>query len=473
MPSPKPEAAPRSVNPATEDVLNEYAYATHADIEAALERGARAQVAWRAEPLSRRADLLRRAGQLLTERKDEIARTVTLEMGKPLGEAQAEIAKSAFNCAYVADNAPAWLADIKTPSNATESYLSFLPLGVIFAVMPWNFPIWQVFRYAASTLMAGNTTILKHAPNVLGCAAAIQKLMLDAGFPEGVFQNLPMSVADVAPLIADRRIAGVTLTGSPRAGASVASLAGAACKKSVLELGGSDAFIVLEDADIEAAVDAAVRGRFSNAGQVCLATKRLILLDQVADDFEARFIDKVSQLKVGDPLQAGVNMGPMARGDLRNQLDGQVRRTIDAGARLVLGGAPVEGRGFFYQPTVLTGIQPGQPAAEEETFGPVAALMRVPDAESAIRIANESDYGLSSNIWTQDLDRARTIARRMEAGGVFINGASASDPRLPVGGVKLSGYGRELGPFGTHEFTNIQTVWIGPAVQPGAPMPAD
>lgn len=340
-----------------------------------------------------------------------------------------------------------------------DVHVSFLPIGTVLAVMPWNFPLWQVIRASGPIMLSGNGFMLKHAPNVMGSAYALQDAYEAAGFPKGLFTNLIADNETVARTIEDPRIAAVTLTGSMRAGSAVAATAGKALKKSLLELGGSDAFIVLADANIDLAVKAAVEARFQNAGQVCLAAKRFILEEPIAEQFTRKFVAAVEQLKVGDPLNSAINVGPMARADLRDELDGQVQRTLAAGATLLLGGKKIDGPGNFYAPTVLADVKPGMAAFDEETFGPVAAITVAANAEQAIVLANTSDYGLGGSLWTQDITRAQRIARRLETGGVFINGFPATNARIPVGGVKKSGYGRELSHFGLREFTNAQAVW--------------
>jgi acyl-CoA reductase-like NAD-dependent aldehyde dehydrogenase len=453
---------PQSINPATGEVLRTYSYLTDPEIEAALARAAREAPGWGALSCAQRAAPMRAAAGLLRQEKATLARTITEEMGKPVAEAEAEIDKSAWNCEYVAEHAERWLADEVVETNAALTYVSYLPLGTVLTVLPWNFPVWQIFRATVSLLMAGNTVLLKHAPNVLGSAELVTQLMRRAGFPEGVFQNFPIPVDRVPRVIADPRVAAVTLTGSPAAGAAVAAQAGAACKKSLLELGGSDPFIVLDDADVEAAVAAAVKARFTNCGQVCLAAKRFIVTPGIASEFEERMVSEVAKLRVGDPLERTTQLGPLAREDLRDTLHRQVQESIASGARLLAGGQPRAGRGFYYEPTVLADARAPMPVVTEETFGPVAAILRARDPEDAVALANDSRYGLSCCLWTKDLDRARALARRIATGGVFINSVSASDPRMPVGGVKLSGYGRELGRAGMLEMVNQQSVWIGP-----------
>jgi succinate-semialdehyde dehydrogenase/glutarate-semialdehyde dehydrogenase len=452
----------QAVDPATEEVIATYEPFSPAQVEAALEAAAQAFARWRRTPVAERAAAVRALAGVLRARRDEWALLITREMGKPIVEAEAEIEKCAWNCEYFAEHGPGFLTDLPVPTEARESYVAFDPLGVVLAIMPWNFPFWQVFRFLAPALVAGNTAVLKHAANVPGCALAIEEAVRQAGLPDGVLRTLLISTAEVEPVIADRRIAAVTLTGSSVAGEAVAAAAGKRIKKQVLELGGSDPFIVLADADLDAAARTAARARNQNSGQSCIAAKRFLVEEPVAEAFLERFVAAVTALRVGDPRDRATNVGPLARADLRESLARQVEASRARGARLVVGGAPLPGRGFFYQPTILDGVSPEMPAFCEETFGPVAAVIRVRDAEEAIALANASDYGLGATLWTQNLARARQLVRQIEAGVVFVNGMVASDPRLPFGGIKRSGYGRELGVFGIREFTNIKTVWIGP-----------
>ncbi len=453
----------QSINPATEEVLATFDEATPQQIDQALAQAHAAFHRWRETTFAERGALMTRATATLRARKGEYGRLITQEMGKPIAEAEAEVEKCAWNCDYYAENAQRFLADEPAPSGAAESFVAFEPLGVILAIMPWNFPFWQVLRFAAPALMAGNTAVLKHAGNVPQCALAIEKVFVDSGFPAGVFRTLLIGGGAVEQVIRDPRIAAVTLTGSDATGSIVAAAAGHVLKKTVLELGGSDAFIVLEDADLDGAAQMAVRSRFQNTGQSCIAAKRFIVLEAVADEFERRFRDAAAALKVGDPLERDTQIGPLARGDLRDALDHQVRETVAAGARVLLGGEPLARRGYFYAPTILTGVRRDMPAFREETFGPLAAVVRVKDADEAVAVANDSPYGLGGNLWTRDVERGKRLARRIETGGVFINGMTASDPRLPFGGVKRSGYGRELSAYGIREFVNVQTIWVGPA----------
>jgi acyl-CoA reductase-like NAD-dependent aldehyde dehydrogenase len=452
----------RSINPATEEVLRSFEAHSEAQIAEALQGAADTFWRWRKTSFAERAVLMHRAAAYLRAHSARLAEIITIEMGKPIIEAEAEVEKCAWNCDFYADNSRLFLQDEVRTSNASESYIQYPPLGVVLAIMPWNFPFWQVFRFAAPALMAGNTSILKHASNVPQCALAIEEVFREAGFPDGAFRTLLVPGSAVAPLIESPHIAAVTLTGSEAAGSAVAAQAGRAFKKTVLELGGSDPFIVLEDADLEAAARIGARARYQNTGQSCIAAKRFIIVDAAYREFRDRFVTEVKALKIGNPMERDTRIGPLARPDLLDDLDRQVRESMQRGARLLLGGRCRGGRGYYYEATVLSEVPPDTPASCEEVFGPVAALMNARDAEDAIRVANSSPYGLGSNLWTSDLARARRLAREIEAGQVFINGMVASDPRLPFGGVKRSGYGRELSEFGIREFVNIQTVWIGP-----------
>jgi succinate-semialdehyde dehydrogenase/glutarate-semialdehyde dehydrogenase len=422
-----------------------------------------AQKLWQATSFGERSACIQSMARTLRAQKERLAALATSEMGKPIVEAEAEIEKCAWNCDYYAEHAAQFLADEPVETNATDSYVAFEPLGVVLAIMPWNFPFWQVIRFAAPALMAGNGAVLKHASNVPRCALAIEDVFVSAGLPRGLFRSVLVSGARVDGLIADARIQAVTLTGSSEVGERVASAAGRQLKKQVLELGGSDPFIVLADADLDAATATAVRARNQNNGQSCIAAKRFIVEEAIADQFTEKFAAAVQALRVGDPMQRETNVGPLARADLRDTLSEQVERSVSGGAHTVVGGSRLNGKGYFYAPTVLDGVESNMAAFREETFGPVAAVIRAKDAQDAVRLANDTEYGLGSALWTRDIPRARELARQIEAGSVFINGMVASDPRLPFGGIKRSGYGRELGTYGIKEFVNIQTVWIGPA----------
>jgi succinate-semialdehyde dehydrogenase/glutarate-semialdehyde dehydrogenase len=459
-----------SINPATEEVLKTYEPYTPAEVEQALGQAQEAFVEWRARSFAERAVPMKKLAAVLRERAADYARLMTLEMGKPIGEAKAEVEKCAWGCEFYADNAARFLADEAAQTSARKSYVRFDPLGIVLAVMPWNFPFWQVIRFGAPAMMAGNAVVLKHASNVPGCALAIEEAVRDAGFPLGLLRTLLVVGAQVEPVIADERVRAVTLTGSSATGSQIAAAAGRMLKKTVLELGGSDPYIVLADADLAAAAAVAVRARNQNNGQSCIAAKRFIVEDAVSSDFERLFASGVEALKIGDPLDPATQIGPLARGDLREALERQVKESVGMGARVVTGGTRWGERGYFYAPTILADVTPEMPVFHEETFGPVAAIMAVRDADQAVRVANDTEYGLGANLWTQDIALAEKLAPRIEAGQVFINGMVTSDPRIPFGGVKNSGYGRELATFGIREFTNIKTVWIGPA-QAATPAP--
>jgi succinate-semialdehyde dehydrogenase/glutarate-semialdehyde dehydrogenase len=452
-----------SINPTNGKEIARYEEHTPAEVDAALAAAAKAQAAWRRVPITERVTLLNRMAAALWAGKDKYARMITEEMGKPFVESEAEIEKCAWNCDFYAEHAPRYLADELVATNATESAIVYDPLGIVLAIMPWNYPFWQLFRFLAPALAAGNGAILKHANNVPQCALAIEEVVRAAGCPEGLFRTLLIQPDQVAGIIADDRIAAVTLTGSTEVGAIVASQAGKVLKKQVLELGGSDPFIVLADADVEEAAAVAVKARYINVGQSCVNAKRFIVEEAVADRFVAAFCEGVWKLKVGDPMEADTAIGPMARANLRAGLHDQVKRTLNAGAMLKMGGEILDGDGFYYPPTVIDHVTPEMAAFREETFGPVAAVIRAKNADEAIRLANDTEFGLGAAIWTKDIAKARQFAREIEAGAVFINGMVASQPALPFGGIKRSGYGRELGALGIREFTNNKTLWIGPA----------
>ncbi len=450
----------RSVNPATEEVIHEYGEHDAGEVRRRLERAAAAASSWRDFSFAERAELMSRLAERLRESCEAYGRLMTEEMGKPIAAAESEVDKCAWVCDYYAEHAAAFLAPEAVETDAARSFVRFDPLGPVLAIMPWNFPFWQHFRFAAPAVMAGNVAVLKHASNVPGCALAMEELFRDAGFPEGVMTTLLVPSARTAELIAQPEIRAVTLTGSERAGREVAAAAGRQLKKTVLELGGSDPFVVLADADPRAAAAQAAKARTVNSGQSCIAAKRFIVEEEIADRFEEEFVRRMEGLRVGDPMDRETEVGPLAREDLLATLDDQVARSLAAGARLATGGERLARKGWFYAPTVLTGVRPGMAAFDEETFGPVAAVVRARDAAEAIELANRSPYGLGASLWTADAARGEDLAREIEAGSVFVNGMVKSDPRLPFGGIKSSGYGRELAAFGIREFVNIKTVWI-------------
>ncbi|WP_374455373.1 aldehyde dehydrogenase family protein [Nocardioides sp.] len=453
-----------TVDPATGLDLATYDAHDEAAVDAALASAHAAYLDWSTRPVAERCDLLRSVGKLLTERRDDYAALITAEMGKPVAEAYAEVDKCAWNCDVVADSAPAWLADHEVASAASRSWLSYEPLGVVFAVMPWNYPFWQVLRFACAALAAGDAGVLKHSPNVTGCALAIESLFADAGAPAGLFTTLVLAddqLGEMTPrIVGDPRVAAVTLTGSERAGEAIGAAAGRFLKKSVLELGGSDPFVVLDDADLAAAARVAARSRYGNGGQSCIAAKRFIVAESVADAFVELFVREVGALVVGAPTDAGTTLGPMARDDLRAALARQVSDSVAEGAVLVCGGSPIDAPGFYFEPTVLDHVQPGTTAFVEETFGPVAAIVRARDDDHAVELANDTSYGLGASVWSQS-DRGLSVGRRIRSGALFVNAMVASDPRLPFGGIGRSGYGRELSAEGTREFTNVRTVFVG------------
>ncbi len=454
----------RSINPATGETLRTFEPLSDAEIEKKLERAAKTFRVYRRSSFVERGRMMTRAAEILEAEKDKFACIMTTEMGKPLKAAAEEAAKCAWGCRYYAETAERALADEAVQTNATRSFVHYQPLGPVLAVMPWNFPFWQVFRFAAPALMAGNVGLLKHASNVPQCALAIEEIFRRAGFPEGVFQTLLITSDQVQRVLDDPRVVAATLTGSEPAGSEVASVAGRQIKKTVLELGGSDPFIVMPSADLDEAVKTAVRARTINNGQSCIAAKRFIIADQIYDQFEHRFIDGMKALKLGDPTNQTTDIGPLATAQILADLDQQVQKLVACGARVLTGGTRANRPGNYYAPTVLTAINRKSPVYYEELFGPVAMLFRARDIAEAIEIANDSPFGLGASAWTNDEAERALFIDELEAGQVFINGMVASDPRLPFGGVKRSGYGRELGPFGIREFVNAKTVWIKEAV---------
>ncbi len=448
-----------SLNPANGQRLAAYPYESDAQLDAALAQNHGAFVAWRQVSVRQRAQKLRDLAAVLRDCAEPMAQMITAEMGKPIVQARAEVMKSASLCDWYAEHGPAMLSTEATQVEENKAVIEYRPLGPVLAVMPWNFPLWQVLRGAVPVLLAGNSYVLKHAPNVMGCALLIEELFIKADFPASLFEVINVTPAGVSRAIKDPHIAAITVTGSGRAGAAIGAQAGAALKKCVLELGGSDPFIVLNDADLDEAVKAAVAGRFQNSGQVCAAAKRFIVEEGIAAAFTERFLAATQQLQTGDPTLEVTQLGPMARYDLRDELHEQVTTSLKEGATLLLGGEKRAGEGNYYAPTVLGNVTPTMTAFRQELFGPVAAITVARDAEHALKLANDSDFGLSATLFTADQTLACGLAARLECGGVFINGYSVSDPRVAFGGVKKSGFGRELSHFGLHEFCNVQTIW--------------
>jgi succinate-semialdehyde dehydrogenase/glutarate-semialdehyde dehydrogenase len=450
----------RTLDPTTGELLEHFD--PHADeaVDGMLDRARGAFESWRGETLERRALALGAAADELERQADELAALMALEMGKPLEEGGAEAAKCASACRYYAEHADAFLRPTPRDADGSEAYVRYDPLGPVLAIMPWNFPFWQFFRFAAPALMAGNAVLLKHAPNTPRCAARIEALMTASGLPAGLVQNVRLTNDQAARVIGDRRVRAVTLTGSTGAGRQVAATAGARLKPIVLELGGSDAFIVLDDADLARAVEVGVASRCINNGQSCIAAKRFLVHDSVFDEFRDRFVEGMRARTLGDPKEPGTKLGPLAREDLRDKLAQQVQECVAAGGRTLIGGSPPDSPGFFFPATVVVDLPPDSGPAGEELFGPVAVLTRCKSDDEALAIANASDYGLGASLWTENAERARGIVPRIEAGAVFVNGLVKSDPRLPFGGVKDSGFGRELSREGILEFVNVKTVWV-------------
>ncbi|MCV3213489.1 NAD-dependent succinate-semialdehyde dehydrogenase [Plectonema radiosum NIES-515] len=450
-----------TINPATGETLKTFEPLTDAEIAEALDLAGLANDSYRKTTFSVRSHYLQQAADILDKEKADFAKIITLEMGKPYKAAISEIEKCAAVCRYYAEHAADFLADVAVKTDASRSFIRYQPLGIILAVMPWNFPFWQVFRFAAPALMAGNVGLLKHASNVPQCALAIEDIIQRAGFPKGVFQTLLIGAGKVADLMADDRVKAATLTGSEPAGASLAAAAGKQIKKVVLELGGSDPFIVLESAELETAVATAVTARMLNNGQSCIAAKRLIVVEAIADKFEKLLLEKFQALKVGDPMLPDTDLGPLATPGILQELDQQVQASLKTGAKILIGGQPLSDRpGNYYPPTILTNIPTDSPTAQEEFFGPVAMLFRVPDIDAAIKLANNTPFGLGASAWTQNEGESDRLISEIEAGAVFINSIVKSDPRMPFGGIKRSGYGRELSIQGIHEFVNVKTVWV-------------
>ncbi len=451
----------QSINPANGELIEQYEEITESEIDAKLSKAAVAFDHWKNTSFSERTDKMAAAADVLKNQRDRWAEVMVREMGKPITEARSEVEKCAWVCEYYAEHAEAFLAKEEVKTDASRSYVRYDPLGPVLAIMPWNFPFWQVFRFATPGLMAGNVGLLKHASNVSGCALAIEEIFREAGFPEGVFQSLLLRSSRTEQVIRDKRVKAVTLTGSEIAGKRVAEVAGTEIKKSVLELGGSDPFVILEDADVQEAAEVGATARCINSGQSCIAAKRFIVVQQHVEEFTERFVELMEKKVLGDPLEEETQIGPMARKDLREELNDQVQQSVMDGAEILLGGTEIVGPGFYYEPTVLRNVRHGMAAYQEETFGPVAAIIPAENEAHAVEIANDSKYGLGASLWTGDRERGERLARDIEAGCVFINGLVKSDPRLPFGGVKASGYGRELSYHGIREFVNTKTVWVG------------
>ena len=450
-----------SINPANNKLIKSYNEMTSEESSNIISLTNESFIKWKETSFKQRSELMKNAAKVLRENSEEYSVLMTLEMGKPIIQSRSEVEKCAWVCEYYADNAEKFLKDEIIKTDATKSFVSFQPLGIVLAIMPWNFPFWQVFRFAAPNLMAGNAGLLKHASNVSGCALAIEDVFRKAGFPENLFRSLLVTSKNVKEVIANEKVQAVTLTGSVPAGKSVASLAGSLIKKTVLELGGSDPYVILEDADLEKAALSCVTSRLINAGQSCIAAKRFIVVESVYDEFEKLFFEIMSNKKMGDPLDVGNDLGPQASIALRDELHDQVLRSVKQGAEIILGGTIPETDGAFYPPTILRNVKPGMAAFDEELFGPVAALIKANDESDAINLANKSIFGLGAAVFTKDLKRGERIAKeKLNAGCCFVNDFVKSDPRLPFGGIKESGYGRELSPFGIKEFVNIKTVYI-------------
>jgi succinate-semialdehyde dehydrogenase / glutarate-semialdehyde dehydrogenase len=449
-----------TINPATGKVEKKFKKHTRNQVSVMVEAAHEAFLKWKDESYSLRSSYMKNVANILRGKKEHYGKILTLEMGKTITQAIAEIEKCALVCEYYADNAEKFLSSEIVKTDASESYVRFDPLGVLLAVMPWNFPFWQVFRFAAPALMAGNVCMLKHASNVPMCAKAIEEIFMQAGFPDYTFKTLLIDSSLVEWLINNPLVKAVTLTGSETAGKIIAQSCGAKLKKTVMELGGSDPFIVLEDASIDEAVKTAVLARLINNGQSCIAAKRFIVVEKVYNEFEKKFVEAMKNVKIGNPMDKGTELGPIAREDLLNELDLQVKKSVAEGAVILCGGKKIDKEGFFYEPTILANLRKGMPAYDEEIFGPVASLIKVKDESEAVKVANNSAFGLGASVWTNDVSKAKAISGKIESGSVFVNGMVKSDPRLPFGGIKNSGYGRELSHYGIKEFVNIKTIWI-------------
>lgn len=447
----------RSINPYNNKEVGKYKTHTSKELDSILDKSASAFEKWSREPLSKRVELLKKAGQVLRDNVNEYAQMITAEMGKPISESRAEVNKCAWVCDYYADNADEFLSNKEVKTDAAKSFVRYDPMGTVFAIMPWNFPFWQVFRFAAPTLTSGNTGLLKHASNVFGCALQIEEVFKKAGYPEGVFQNIIVDHDETEKIISHNAIKAVTLTGSERAGSAVGQLAGKHLKKSLLELGGSNAFIVWDDADIDQAVKTAVTARMMNSGQSCIAAKRFILLEGIYDEFVSKFTNAVKELKIGDTKDESTQLGPLARKDLADELNKQVKSSVNQGAKLLLGGKQ---NNCFHEPTILGDVKPGMTAFDKETFGPLAAMIKAKDIDEAFKLSELSKYGLGVTVFTKNTKKAIEMADRVSEGAYFVNELVKSDPRLPFGGTKRSGYGRELAKEGMREFVNVKTVYV-------------
>ena len=452
--------ANQTINPATGKVEKIFEEHSSNQVMIMIEDVNDAFLEWRKTDFSFRASLMKKAAQILHDGKEHYGKILTLEMGKPIAQAIAEVEKCALVCEYYVDNAEKILGEEIVQTDASQSYVRFDPLGIVLAIMPWNFPFWQVFRFAAPALMAGNVCMLKHASNVPMSALAIEEIFMKAGFPKNTFKTLLINSSMIKAIIEHPKVKAVTLTGSEPAGIQIAAMSGSKLKKTVLELGGSDPFIVLVDANIDEAVKTAVTARLINNGQSCIAAKRFIVVEKVYDEFEKKFVIAMNKTKVGDPMNKETELGPIAREDLLNELDAQVKQSVEKGAKILCGGKRINREGFYYEPTILSNLSKGMPAYEDEIFGPVASLIKAKDENDAIKIANSSAFGLGASLWTSNIAKAKILASKIESGSVFINGMVKSDPRLPFGGIKNSGYGRELSHYGIKEFVNIKTVWI-------------
>ncbi len=450
----------QTINPTSGKIEKTFSEQTRLEVYELIEKAHDAFLKWRETDYVTRSQLMKNVAQILRDRKEHYGKILTLEMGKPITQAIAEVDKCAWACDYYADNTEKILDKEIVQTDASESFVRFDPIGVVLAVMPWNFPFWQVFRFAAPALMAGNVGILKHASNVPMSALAIEEIFTTAGFPQNTFKTLLIGSSLVKDLIDHPEVKAVTLTGSEPAGKQVAQACGAKLKKTVMELGGNDPFVVLEDANIDETVKTAVSARIINNGQSCIAAKRFIVVEKIYDEFEKKFVCAMKKVKVGNPMETTTELGPIAREDLLNELDEQVKQSVMKGAAILCGGKRIAQEGFFYEPTILANLSKGMPAYDDEIFGPVASLIKAKDEEDAIRIANDSPFGLGASLWTSSITKAKELARKIESGSVFINGMVKSDPRLPFGGIKNSGYGRELSHYGIKEFVNIKTVWV-------------